>query len=306
MNINFTRQLAVLAAISTAVVSNAASVPSFLLSSHDGSGYETLILAQFPANGSVNIGSYLNYGRVASTAKVVGLADFNDDDVLDLVVAAKDPATNTFKWQIWLMADFGTAAHGRQNFSPTKKLWVDPINGTAPDAYSVSLGTLTNGTGKKVFYVKNPTTGDIRGEEITSTGTSASVSGESIYSVENSEWTNAVSVFADPASPSLPAFTLVYKTGTIAGIYHSFNSTYQILLNADNTSVNFGTTTTPTASLDINGDGNEDILAVPQGRARRAWLLNSSLNRSDNLTILGARPFQVDWNVVAWAGGTNH
>jgi hypothetical protein len=306
MNFNFTRQLAVLAAISTAVASNAASVPSFLLSSHDGTAYETLILAQFPSNGSVNVSTYLNYGRVASASKVVGLADFNADDVLDLVIAAKVPATNTFKWQVWLMADNGTAAHGRQNYSPTKKLWIDPINNTLPDAFSVSLGTLTNGSGKKVFYIKNPTTGDIRGEEITLTSTSASVSGESIYTVENTEWTKAVSVFSDPLSPSLPAFTLVYKTGTIAGVYHSFNSTYQILLNNNNTSVNFGTTTSPAASLDINGDGNEDILAVPQGRARRAWLLDAAISRSANLTVLGARPFQIEWNVVAWAGGTKH
>jgi hypothetical protein len=185
MNFNFTRQLAVLAAISTAVASNAASVPSFLLSSHDGTAYETLILAQFPSNGSVNVSTYLNYGRVASASKVVGLADFNADDVLDVVIAAKDPATNTYKWQVWLMADNGTAAHGRQNYSPTKKLWIDPINNTLPDAFSVSLGTLTNGSGKKVFYIKNPATGDIRGEEITLTSTSASMLAISLASFVN-------------------------------------------------------------------------------------------------------------------------
>jgi hypothetical protein len=296
-----------LAIVATTVsVAHATTSPSFLLSSDDGTAYESLILAQFPTSGSTNVASYLNYGRYASTDKVVALADFNDDGVLDVVLAAKEMSTNTYKWQLWLMADHGTASNGRQNYSPSKKISLTPLNGTAPDAYSASLGTIVNGAGNRVFYVKNPQTGDIRGEEVTVVGATASITGESIYSVETSEWTKTVSVFSDPGHDGLPAFLLTYKTNTIAGIYHSYNSSYQILLNSDSTSVNFAPTTHPAASLDINGDGNEDILVAPDGRARRAWILNPALNRTANLTILGARPFQIAWNVVAWGGGLNH
>jgi len=307
MNNNFTRTLAMASSLAFAGLTTASTLPSFLMSSKDGTAYESLILEQFPANATTNVGTYLNYGRYASaTSKVVGLVDFNNDDVLDVVYAAKDPVSLVWKWKITEMADFGTASHGRQNYSPIKTVWLPSLNATAPDAFGIALGALKNSAGNFVVYVKNPTTGSIRAEEISQTAGVYSLVSELTFTTVTTEYTDTVAGIADPTTPTIPAFLMMYKTNTIAGIYRPVADTYSILLDADNSSVNFGTTTSPVAVIDINGNGTEDILVAPAGRARRAWLLNAAGQRTANQTVLGARPYQIGWDVVAWGGGTKH
>jgi hypothetical protein len=297
----------VLASVLTSVaLASASAPPSFLMSSLFGGDADYLMLAQFAADHSGNIARYLNYGRTRlGQEKVVGMADFNDDNVLDLFLTAKDNLGST-RWQIRIMSDLGTTSNGRRNYAPSKTVWLSPINGTSPDAFNVSLGTITNAVNHPVIYLKNGVTGEVRGEEIVPQGGGYSIGTEVSFTPQSLSWVDTISVFPDPANGFSPTFIMKSQSGTGIGIFRTRNNTYASVLDNTNAPVQFGTATHLIASLDVNGDGDEDVIVAPDNRARRAWLLDGNGNRTVNQTILGARPFQIDWKVVAWAGGSGH